>query len=129
MVDSKGDLWGLYSEKMNEFFVCSICFMVFLRVLWFIVGLNGWLRLGDGFQYFFNIFGTFQMFTKSGPLDPLFITRTLFENIQKKTNVFPNIYIYISFFFAYLKYMDVQNLENVGKDGHRKMMNVRLSKS
>ena len=39
----------------------------------------------------FDIFGTFQMSTKSGTLDPFFITETL-QQIQEYTNSFQNMF-------------------------------------
>ena len=46
--------------------------------------------LGDGFQSFFNTFGSFKIFTISGPQDPSIITK-IFLKYTKTSNHFKKI--------------------------------------
>ena len=64
----------------------------------------------DGFQCFLNLFGTTNCFTKSGPVDPAFITKNT-SNIYKKN--YENI---IKLFFISLenvKFPDVLTLPDI----------------
>ena len=74
--------------------------------------------VNDGFQayskVFFVFFVTSRMFTKSGPLHSLFITKTL-QKLQDKSPI-----VFINIIFTYLNSLDVQSFQNVGKDGGRK---------
>ena len=85
---SIGTLWGKIRQTMSAIVFVFVVFVfeVAGAFLVFVSGLlfaqNCQLKLGDGFQYLFNDFGTPKMFIKYGPWGPLICFRntpTLFE--------------------------------------------------
>ena len=77
----------------------------------------------DIFQYFLTFwmnFGTSNLFTKSGPSDPLFITGTL-----QKIQVQRPIHLW-KILFSYLNILEIQKIVHSGKGGGRKVPNNRL---
>ena len=68
---------------------------------------------------FGNMFGTSRMSTKSGSFHPFVLPKRF--NKHKKNPIHLKHIL-----FSYLNIMDLQSVDNVGKDGHRKMMKIHL---
>ena len=88
---------------------------------WLLIILRWLIKVPNIFQYVLEQFGTSKMFTKSGPLHPLFFTKSFQTSTRKKPQTSSK---YIMF-----TYLDFHNFVNIGKDGHRNIPRNRLMKS
>ena len=75
--------WG---KQIRRFLCCSCFFNVSRGFMGFLLFPNAWLSIPDRLQYFLNVFWNFQnseiCWTRSGPLDPVFIIK-----IRKKPKI------------------------------------------
>ena len=112
-------LWGLHrATELNIVFdLCDICswyFWVFMAYYSLKMANSG---LGVDSNHFFCHVGNFQDFTKSGPMDPIFITKKCFSNTQKIPTHFKTYNFYIS------QHLGNQVFEHVGKPGEINLAN------
>ena len=133
---SLGAIWGLYRERMNDLLIRLQLFCVFLCLEWLI---KAWAHIPIRF---FDIFGTFKMFTKSGPFHPSFITEILLiiqgdipycfcgNLISPIIHAPASPRAWVCFGRRTNKKNKIshfKHLSNFGKDGRRKTMKIRLT--
>ena len=98
---------GLKGPKYGTKFSRCVVFLGFLMYLWGFKGFNysqmanEWFLIGC--NTFWNIFGTTQNVTKSGPSDPVFITKTLLKSKNNYGDIFGTYYV---------SYLRIWNSEN-----------------
>ena len=74
------------ANKSGDLSVSFVFCMGLLGGLWFIIGFNWLIKAWGHIPILFNIFGTFKMFSKSGPHGPLIY----YQHIPTHTRTVPN---------------------------------------